>query len=239
MIVSGIVDRTARSSTGRIDAHLGRRVMLRRQELGVTQAHLAAAMRGLYEMDKWRPATVASIESGRRNISLDELGALCMILGVTLNELAGDVTGMGGPLPNLLGQYDHSGPLLPVQTDLDALIAEQQRERLEAAVLTRATGMESWPNAAARKVVARFFVDQVASHDGHDLLTERDARVAQGQGNRTWTSRRLADEVAALPPMVWLRGWLADNLEQWASAVPMDLDTFTRDAAKSEKRGWK
>lgn len=232
-----IVDKPARASTGHIDAYLGRRLLERRVELGATQAQVAATMNAVFGHDKWHPATVAAVESGRRNLSLDELGHLCMTLGVTLQQLAViPIIQSSGPppLPQMVGLWGDLSPELLAPDDVDRFLAYMQLERLQNAVLGRITGVERWFTVPAQGVIRRFFEAQVLEHYGHDLLAERDRRVAAGQGNRTWVSRRLVDEVAELPSMQWLRRYI----DRAGSAFDLDVKRLSAAIAAAERRGW-
>ena len=203
VIVSGIVNRPARDSTGRIDAYLGARIKERRQKVGATQEALAAAMKSR-GCPTWAPATVAAIETGRRNLSLTELGNLCVILGVNLKTLVGDddEADLDHRLWALVEDVQRSDPPLLKSGPADAAIRRRQQVRLEDAVLEKVTGRTH------SELLGEGWRDQVLlaieEHYGRDLLAERDQRVADGQGTKTWVSRRLSDEVAEIPGVIEL-----------------------------------
>lgn len=199
------MNRPARISTGRIDAYLGARIKERRLEVGGTQEQIAASMK-FYGCETWVPATVASVETGRRNLSLTELANLCGILGVSLKDLAGDFDhdddAQGMLLWALVGEGERQGPMFLKAEMVDDVIRVRHRRRLEDSVLEKVTGrthMELLAEGWREQVLVA-----IESHYGHDLLTERDQRVAAGDGSKTWVSRRLTDEVAEIPGVVEL-----------------------------------
>lgn len=199
-----MVNVSARPSTGRVDAYLGGRLRRLREERGYTQQQVAVSMAGEDPRWRWTPATVASIETGRRNISLDELAALCQIFGVGLTQLVGrpeDLTEAGTVarlrvrLDGLLGL---SGPPAIMTTEE---VAEATRfEKLAAVERAVLEGISQWvPSDPEQPEEADILVtEMLRSHYGRDLLDERDARVAAGLGNPTWVTRRLVSEVAEL-----------------------------------------
>ncbi len=68
---------------GRLLQVAARAVAAERTRKGWSQAELADRLR-------WARSTVQRVETGERNITLDELPALCATLGVTLRELLRD-----------------------------------------------------------------------------------------------------------------------------------------------------
>lgn len=197
-----IVNTPARKSTGRVDAYLGARLRERRQELGATQEHVAGAMQVMGH-ETWRPATLAAVENGKRNVSLGELGHLCHLLGVSLSTLT-DRTDPAMPdaLTFLLMDEPPESALMASQQIIDKMLRARQLGRLEDAVLEKVTGRTHW------ELLGEGWREQVLvaieSHYGHDLLTERDQRVAAGDGSKTWVSRRLTAEVAEIPGVMEL-----------------------------------
>ena len=198
------MDRPARNSTGRIDAYLGARVRDARQEHDITQEQLAAMMQ-FYGSESWRAATVAAVETGRRNLSLTEVANLCSILRVNLAQLAGgdvDVQSQPGLWALVSTEPRDTDPLVLDADKVSDVIRHRQLVRLEDAVLEKVTGRthlqllgEGWREQVLLAI---------EQHFGHDLLTERDQRVADGQGTKTWVSRRLSDEVAEIPGVIEL-----------------------------------
>jgi transcriptional regulator with XRE-family HTH domain len=63
------------------------------------QADVAEKMRELRH--PWTQATVSQVERGQRNLTVDELVGLSIVLGLTLNELLDPVPVGGGPPPAL------------------------------------------------------------------------------------------------------------------------------------------
>lgn len=60
-------------------------VRLYRGMLGMSQNELAERMRSLHH--DWHRATVSEVERGGRNVSVDELGSLALLLGRTISDL--------------------------------------------------------------------------------------------------------------------------------------------------------
>lgn len=201
-----IVNTPSRASTGAVDAFLGACIKARRTEVGHTQDQVAAAMQALGSAT-WRPATVAACETGRRNLSLTEVSRICRALGTSLPNLV--------PLSMLFGDtgralYEDLAPLIGLEVTYVPTVEQRQRYqrqqrlvRLEDAVLARVLGVSR--SEALESGFIEHFLEAIKSRYGHDLLTERDERVASGEGSKTWVSRRLGDEVAALPDVVRLR----------------------------------
>lgn len=198
------VNKPARKSTGLIDAYLGARLRDRRQEIGATQEHVAGAMKVMGH-DTWRPATLAALETGKRNLSLRELGDLCYLLGVSLPTLVDrtDPAMPEGLTFMLMTEPSESAPLMASQKMVDEVLRVRQRGRLEVSVMEKITG-----RTYAQMRDEGFWYEQVLNaandHYGHDLLTERDKRVAAGEGSKTWVSRRLTDEVGQIPEVAEL-----------------------------------
>jgi hypothetical protein len=160
----------------------------------------------MHGCETWAPATVAAVETGRRNLSLSELGNICGILAVNLATLIGEYSPDDEPhgilLWALVGDSDRTPPMFFKPEYVDEVIRQRQRVRLEDAVLEKVTGrthMELLGEGWREQVLVA-----IESHYGHDLLTERDQRVAAGDGNKTWASRRLTAEVAEIPGVMEL-----------------------------------
>ena len=103
----------------------------------------------------------------------------------------------------LMTEPSESAPLMASQQMVDEVLRVRQRGRLEVSVLEKVTG-----RTYAQMRAEGFWYEQVLNaandHYGHDLLTERDKRVAAGEGSKTWVSRRLTDEVGQIPEVAEL-----------------------------------
>lgn len=78
-------------NTGTLDRLLGRLIKAHRTEVAdCSQVDLAARVNAIGVHGNWTAATVAAIETGRRNIKLDELSAVCGAFGVSVSDLLAD-----------------------------------------------------------------------------------------------------------------------------------------------------
>lgn len=190
-------------------------------ELGFTQELLAANVQHLGDFEKWTAATVAAIETGRRNISLDELGTLCGALGVALVDLAGEEWYVQ---PSNL-RYLLTAPVAPMtmgEEDLQRSIRRNQLYRLEHRVFDEVVSSlyaEDAPYICDasdyhRDRIIETLIQALREHYGHDLLEERDRRVNATGENKTWVSRRLIKEIAELPVVQSLNEFIADNMDE-------------------------
>ncbi len=195
-----MADRTARPSTGRIDAYLGARVRELRGNL-YTQEQLALSVRSADPRLRWNAATVASIETGRRNITLDEVAALCRVFGVGLPDLLGDLAATrqskgDGPLHTDLNYLSEGGPPRMISKEKVAEITRAERLHTVQGAVLGGLALSADPDEPWR--AEELALSLIESYYGRDLLAERDARVLAGDGTPTWVTRRLAAEVAAL-----------------------------------------
>lgn len=203
-------------------------------ELGFTQELLAANVQHLGDFEKWTAATVAAIETGRRNLSLDELGTLCGALGVALADLAGEQVNAPSPLEHIL-----TAPVVPMtmdEEDLQESIRRNQLYRLEHRVFDEVVSSlyaEDAPyicdaSGYHKDRIIETLIQALREHYGHDLLEERDRRVNATGENKTWVSRRLIKEIAELPVVQSLNEFIADNMDElideWEKGGPSLTD---------------
>lgn len=151
---------------------IGKAARRRREELGISQAELAAAVtaRGAA---RWTAATVSSIESGRRNVGLTELADLLDILKTTLGSMLPTVeTALNDPLvqhrAKTLVATEWQGDFAAVEIDM----REVQQRRLEENVWGTLTNGRH-PTRAERDSL------ETACHAlfGRSLIAEREARA--------------------------------------------------------------
>lgn len=152
----------------------------------------------------WRAATVAALETGRRNVSLTELGRLCHVLGVDLRTLAGDewnVEVVPPVLEELAWLLDGGRNGLVAGGLDDALLAALLRKRrlqqFEISMIEKVDPRYGTATFNEREQLLSRFSKWVGDRYGRDLLAERDERVERGDGTATWVSRRLIDELSA------------------------------------------
>jgi transcriptional regulator with XRE-family HTH domain len=76
-----------RCTVGDVSGHesVGQALLRLRKERAVTGTEVAAEMTALGH--PWSRATVSTVESGRRNVSVEELAALCEVMGVPVEAL--------------------------------------------------------------------------------------------------------------------------------------------------------
>lgn len=86
-------------SPGLTDQRVAANVRSRREEIGLSQADLAARMAAIGW--PYHPQTVSRVESGARKVSIGEGEALAGILGVTLGELT-----WPDPVTNVIAWFD-------------------------------------------------------------------------------------------------------------------------------------
>jgi transcriptional regulator with XRE-family HTH domain len=150
-----------------LERRLAANLRCAREDLGWTQADLAADL-AAFGWPGWTPATVAAIETGKRRVSLDELGALCTVLDVGLAYLVGAPASFPAEWPT--PEDGEPGP-----GDVDAwqtALAISSRNRTPGRKLTAAQALEA--EAQRRAFDVKDLEDLVAARVGITVDQLRD-----------------------------------------------------------------
>ncbi|MDP4014944.1 MAG: helix-turn-helix transcriptional regulator [Candidatus Nanopelagicales bacterium] len=189
------MNRPARDSTGGVDALIGAKLRAMRGERGVTQSSIADTMRAFDH--NWAPATVAGVETGRRNLSLGELADLCRILNVTVQTFVSDSATADTDTRARAEALVYRRPTEAPPERVAASDRARRLERLEHIVLESALG----PDDPGGEEADRDLLAIISAHYGRDLLAERDQRARATSTSKAWATRAIIDELANMPEL--------------------------------------
>lgn len=191
-----------RDSTGVVDAWLGHRFRMARRMVGRTLDDIAARMRGLGHT-AWTSGTVANVETGKRNITAQELADLCAVHGTTLAYLFStelfDVSPEGHAIDDFTGGAGEGRTQAMSLIEVDPSRVETPEEhearkraltldRIEKRVFKAVTGRPLKPHEW------HGFHEYILGRYGHDLLAERERIESEGVVPQ-WAGRRIVDEL--------------------------------------------
>ena len=181
---------------------IGKHLRRRREDLGMSQAELAAAVNGRGAAG-WTAATVSGVETGRRNIRLSELADVIDILQSSFHDALSGRPFPTGTSPDMSPDTRYRVRTLTASTwrgdseEMHVDMRPAQRRRLEENVWGSLTDGRH-PTAAERATL------EAASQElfGRDLLEEREARVSSNISGLPRLSRARAGHAT--------RGMIAD-----------------------------